>query len=51
MEDYDKKKRKGKLSPNNEAKEQKAKEKAEKNITKRKKNIANNEAVLQKYKM
>lgn len=48
---YEKNKSKGKLSPDDEMKEQKAKQSAEKNIAKLKKNIADNEAILEKYKM
>jgi hypothetical protein len=47
---YEKNKSKGKLSPDDEMKEQKAKQKAEKNIAKLKKNIADNQAILDKYK-
>lgn len=48
---YYKNKSKGRLSPNDELKEEKAKQRAEKNITKLKKKIADNEAFLENYKM
>jgi hypothetical protein len=47
---YEKNKSKGKLSPDDEMKEQKAKENAEKNMAKLKKSIADNQAILDKYK-
>lgn len=48
---YYKNKSKGRLSPNDELKEEKAKQRAEKNISKLKKKIADNEAFLERYKM
>ena len=51
MEKYAKKKKQGKLSPDDEVKEEKAKQKAEKNIAKLKQSISKGESFLAQYKM
>jgi len=51
LEKYTKKKKQGKLSPDDELKEEKAKQKAEKNIAKLKQDISKQESFLAQYKM